>query len=1222
MKWVIGGPELPPELLQALEDSRLVLFCGAGVSYPAGLPDFRGLVKGVYGPNGRMTDLERAEFKLQNYDRVFGLLETRIGPHLVRRAVIDTLRLESTADVSTHGTLLRLATDRNGVCRLVTTNFDRGFELAAKEGRIAIDSAPKLPVPKLGVWNSMVHLHGRISDVDPEGRSLVLTSADFGAAYLTERWASRFLSELFRRFTVLFVGYSVGDPVVRYMMDAFAADRAVGEGVRTAYVLAPTTQARRAKDLEVWEAKGVAPLHYKGKRKHNALHRTLAKWAECHRNGLLGKEGIIQQYGSTKRPTRPFEDDPVVSQVLWAISEPSGHVAGLFARLDPPPHLDWLAVFEERGLLSLAVNGREVDKDARWSVPLADGGGRSNGPHTLHPVTRALGEWLARQLHEPEVLNWVLRSGASLHPEFRRIIRRRLKDNPAMPQALRQLWRVLAAEAAPVWTNVYRHFFDLQRQLSSEPWTLQVKQAVLDALTPVLELRPSIHQFVFPKDPRDDTTISHFAEVEVVPRCGQDARMLVEAVSRSADRNRILAELADDATGLLKRAMELHEMTQMADAQWDRSYSDQPSMLPHPQNSRLRDWTVLLELCGDAWTALLDIDPERARRLVERWRSIPYPVFRRLCFYAMAGSDLYAPSDCLAYLLEEDGCWLWSIYVYREKFRLLDSIWPNLGDHEAEELISRILTGPPRYMFRDNLADEAYERISDREMWLHLAKLKTWGRELPVAGVARLEELRAHYPQWQLREGDRDEFTMWMEGHVGEPPVENADEFLSLPDDVVIARLTSESPDREKDVAKWHRLVSVQPSRASGLLAAMAETGHWPADVWRAALDGYAAEKRSTQEWPPLIAAIVAAPGDFFGEVLRSLAWLLHEVSPSLTLENEPSFWDVWDRIQPYAFTGAGEPSGDPVTAALNTPSGYLTQALLDRLTVRRPHTATDVPTEIWQRVTALTDGEGQSFQHARVLLSSRLAWFHMVNPALAEGHLLRYFDWNASPEAAAVWQGYLWQARVTPELWVNIKRDFLAALSETGKLGKAGEQLCWLFAQICIDQPDWLTTEEMQAALRSLLPMGRPAVAHVIWKRLEAASEQGEALWTNLIGPWLERIWPKDRAMRDPDSALHLAMAATYAGCAFASAVNTVAPLLSCAGHYSLLVERLLASGYPTRDPIAALQLIDLIVDTNWQWPDPSLRELLDRLREAQPVLADEPRFRHLDEYLRQHDL
>src|SRR5438093_204375 len=82
----------------------------------------------------------------------------------------------------------------------------------------------------------------------------------FGAAYLTERWASRFISDLFRRFTVLFVGYSVEDPVIRYMMDAFAADRASGEGVGPAYVLAGTHDLGLKEASDAWEAKGVIPI--------------------------------------------------------------------------------------------------------------------------------------------------------------------------------------------------------------------------------------------------------------------------------------------------------------------------------------------------------------------------------------------------------------------------------------------------------------------------------------------------------------------------------------------------------------------------------------------------------------------------------------------------------------------------------------------------------------------------------------------------------------------------------------------------------------------------------------------------------------------------------------------------------------------------------------------------------------------------------------------------
>jgi hypothetical protein len=57
--------------------------------------------------------------------------------------------------------------------------------------------------------------------LDEYGRRSVLVwsfpSDNSGLAYLTERWAARLVGELFRNFTVCFVGYSINDPVLRYM---------------------------------------------------------------------------------------------------------------------------------------------------------------------------------------------------------------------------------------------------------------------------------------------------------------------------------------------------------------------------------------------------------------------------------------------------------------------------------------------------------------------------------------------------------------------------------------------------------------------------------------------------------------------------------------------------------------------------------------------------------------------------------------------------------------------------------------------------------------------------------------------------------------------------------------------------------------------------------------------------------------------------------------------
>ena len=124
---------------------------------------------------------------------------------------------------------MQLATDEEGAVRIVTTNFDKIFKrvIDKKKLDIPILAAPFLPIPKSTRWHGVVHLHGLLPDKsnDIELNRLVLSSGDFGLAYLTERWAARFVGELFRNYTVCFVGYGINDPVLRYMMDALSADR-------------------------------------------------------------------------------------------------------------------------------------------------------------------------------------------------------------------------------------------------------------------------------------------------------------------------------------------------------------------------------------------------------------------------------------------------------------------------------------------------------------------------------------------------------------------------------------------------------------------------------------------------------------------------------------------------------------------------------------------------------------------------------------------------------------------------------------------------------------------------------------------------------------------------------------------------------------------------------------------------------------------------------------
>jgi len=348
MQFVANGPDIPDRLLQAHEEGHVVFFCGAGISYPAGLPGFKGLVDEIYRRvDTTRPDIEQNAYCRGQFDGTLNLLERRLpGQRIaVRTALAEALEpdLSREGATDTHAALLQLAHNREGALRLVTTNFDRVFEEAAKRTGQSITTyaAPMLPIPKDSRWNGLVYLHGLLPDEPDESalHRLVLTSGDFGLTYLTKRWAARFVGEPFRNYLVCFVGYSIDDPVLRYMMDALAADRMLGEATPQAYALGDCKPDQEHSKTIEWEAKGVTPILYEkpsDSHNHSALHSTLTAWAETYRDGILGKERIVVTH-ALAQPSASTRQDNFVGRMLWALSDASGLPAKRFADLNPVP---------------------------------------------------------------------------------------------------------------------------------------------------------------------------------------------------------------------------------------------------------------------------------------------------------------------------------------------------------------------------------------------------------------------------------------------------------------------------------------------------------------------------------------------------------------------------------------------------------------------------------------------------------------------------------------------------------------------------------------------------------------------------------------------------------------------------------------------------------------------------------------------------------------------
>jgi hypothetical protein len=226
MRFFPSGPNFPDELLEARDAGNVVFFCGAGLSSPA-LPGFSGLAEQViseFGPPPG-SDARAILDQLRNdtalsapLDQVFNLLHEEYGAAAVEHVVHTILKDKAaTAPTEQHSIVLRLSRSAGRKLQLVTTNFDRLFEKAQKG--INSHIAPGLPDLASGEpLEGLVYLHGRMPTQPSDGikrLNFVLSSADFGRAYLADGWATRFVRELLQRYVIVLLGYSASDPPIR-----------------------------------------------------------------------------------------------------------------------------------------------------------------------------------------------------------------------------------------------------------------------------------------------------------------------------------------------------------------------------------------------------------------------------------------------------------------------------------------------------------------------------------------------------------------------------------------------------------------------------------------------------------------------------------------------------------------------------------------------------------------------------------------------------------------------------------------------------------------------------------------------------------------------------------------------------------------------------------------------------------------------------------------------
>jgi hypothetical protein len=1177
MRFIEDGPDIPEELIEQALAGRAVFLCGAGVSRRVGLPLFKDLTEKIYQRLGETRDNDLAEqhaFGRDEYDRVLRALEKRLlksGDRSRVRAACAAELAAPKVDLADHKALLVLSQDKSGRPRLLTTNFDTLFEHASRGASPLVPShaVKALPKPASVSDHGVLHLHGRIADeeLDLPETDLVLTSADFGDAYLRDGWASQYIEDRTRTGVLVLVGYQAEDTAMRLLLETLDVDRERFPDLCKIYAIDKGTPASEP----MWAAKGIIAVEATD---YDVLYSSIREWAKYAANpNDYAKVRIAEILAKAPRDTSDFERE----QLRFLIAH--GDVASTLAVNNPS--LAWLPVLADLKL---------VGHDQPWLV-----------------------SWLERNLENPDAVKDAVANIALLGTKVADFLAFRLQHRQTP----------LAPMFATAWNLIVRHlkssgrdgigngWFDVEPRLSRGERTPEVLAQLTDLLRPSVRVskRFSIEDTrgAPVTDLRDMMAVDFETDENI--DAGEIARLWPATVPVELDL-RLLTRLADALDQTLEDAVELGLEVPGAHSATD---SDVPSVADHPQNQYRHGFLPIVRVIAEVWSHLAVKDLVEARKFVTRWSESPHKLNRRLALFAAADPAIpaVAAGDVLLRVPAQEYFFSNSTV---EVARLIKARWPEFSEETRIAVEQRLVAGPPPGVFREGV-DVA--RVLDRVRYDAIGNIRRDGYSLTPTTLAAYADIAQRYPEWQLRPAEQAGFHHWSGEVTSAGPADLHDLEAASDAELVATALRMDAHTHFGEGNNWTTLCNTDPDRAQRGLAAEARAGRWNAATWRPLLWSKALP-RDSAFYEELATMLLQWPSASFGDIVAAAAGLLGTPQGLALRDN---FWMLWDKV--LANLPDEEDDHDPARyfdRAINTPVGNLAEAIVKKM----PSSEGDVAfrEKIEPRLNAVCELPGHNGVLARVRLAADLAILHDRAPTWTTGHLLPLFDWRQSL-ALPVWSARRYANTIgPPALFALTKVWFLEMFGRADVPAKLKEDFAdWLLVPL-FSNPAYnagysLTPVEARTALRRIGSNALWQVGHRFAIEMEAAAPAEKLkTWREVVGPVFRGTWPLDAELQTPRANFKLVQMLRATGDAFPEAVDDVIPLITQEPAARGTTVFSLRDADPALYKLAPRKLLDLL-DAIVGAAEPAsvygLKIVLDRLFEADPSVAASPKYQRL---------
>ncbi|WP_346895338.1 SIR2 family protein [uncultured Roseibium sp.] len=1264
MRFISNGPSIPDELLLARDQGRVVFFCGAGVSRAkAKLPDFFELAAKVTRALGVKDDDPAmkiiAEAKeigqrtgvdgLISADRIFGLLERDFLSRDIQEAVAAALTHTESPDLSAHQTLLRLATTPEGLIRLVTTNFDRLFDNCRAE--LPTFSPPNLPDPSRPVdLNGVVYLHGKINSeaTGAEGDGFVLSSSEFGKAYLSDGWATSFVRDILRKYSVVFIGYSADDPPIHYLLEAL---NRTSKPIEEVYAFQSGNESYAQSR---WKHKGVAAIPYDNANGHSALWDTLEAWAIRAENPDRWIHGVVELAKSGPENLQPHER----GQVAHIVSTIEG--ARKFSEGDNPPPATWLCVFDpyqrfakpgrqggfgEDGPLVDPFDFYALDSDpvpdkvdpqdhyAKRDVPdgawdgfalndldrteLRDENAGSLRGYWSRQAPRLparqfqLGVWISKIAQQPEVLWWAVRQ-FNLHKDIQEKIAWQLeKIDFEISSAIREAWRYLSEFWAGDYAEFSRSWHELNNAINSGGWNELILRRFACFGKPYIKVEKNFWGGPLP-EVKENYQVQDLISLDVeYPDVPLDVSIPDEWLSRAIVVLRRNLETALE----LEKEIGGYGLNNICPITPDEGRDGDSYTRTHG----LSAWVLYFLR---QFERLMALDSDTAKAEFQSWSEDDTTIFARLRIWALGQPSLVSAAQFGYVIAELPDRAFWDSYHARDLLLMISARWGELDAENRKEIEQRILKGPDRW------EDEEDQKFRERKAWASVNRLNWLGEQgcnlqLDLGKVT--EELRKVAPKWKPEYAKKAADSL--EGRSGWVRTEmKPSSLLDEPLSSTLAKAEELSGRQGIEFVNYDPFAGLSqelPVRAFAVLRLEAKKGEFPEWAWRAFLNpdrrkddrarftGLIGEQLSRYSASEL-ASIVRPVTDWLQKSAKILAaehpaifsGLVSKITDALSLEAAGSSTAIVRRNKDIDWT----------MEAINSPTGKLAEALFDDPEKEDLSEGEGFPKSWLQHVTRLLELPGDLRRYALVIFSHNLSWFYYVDPAWAKSNFLSILSSDNNQDQEALWAGFLWGGKAYGREFFEILKPHLLGLAISGSLQRRGhtEALTGLLlsAWALVDEDTgkkWVSDEDLR---KVLLDSNDDVRSSILWQTERWAKENPEK-WSPLLLDLIRNVWPRQIAAKSGIVSAKLCDLAFSDEERFQELSAAVMPLLTKIDRDRLMLPNLRRSRDNIVDlhPRETLALLHAVLPDNvTAWPY-GIEATIERLGEADAALNSDER-------------